>query len=185
MVWASVGGNLADLAADSRQVPVGVPANLPPTVASLTRPPRATLRVIMAVPGTLNWLKQSFTLGCTPIIAFTMSLFSRLGSEAEAAGAGLLRGASSSEGRAAFVGFEPRAPSRSSSSLSRLPAGGSGLVATAAVGAGPGPDAAATSVPLAPLTALPPFLPPLLLATGAAFCSRGGSTSLAGAGGVT
>jgi hypothetical protein len=48
------GGNFADLAAVSTQEPEGVPANLPVTVAELTLPPAATLRLAIAVPGALN-----------------------------------------------------------------------------------------------------------------------------------
>ena len=52
-----------------------MPANLPVTVAMLTLPPVATLMLAIAVPGTLNWLAQAWTLGCTPFMAPTMSLW--------------------------------------------------------------------------------------------------------------
>ena len=68
------GGNLAPLAADSTQDPVGVPANFPVTLTELTFPPEATLMVAMAVPGTLYWLAQACTLGCTPFMAPTIML---------------------------------------------------------------------------------------------------------------
>ncbi len=84
---ASQGGNFAVLAAASTQVPLGVPANLPVTLAEAIRPPLDTEMLMFAMPGTLYWLKHSFTLGCTAFIALTMSLWERAGS---AAAAGLL-----------------------------------------------------------------------------------------------
>src|SRR5262245_30107362 len=52
----SEAGNVADLTAASTQVPVGVPANLPVTVADDTLPLLAMTTLTIAVPGTLNWL---------------------------------------------------------------------------------------------------------------------------------
>jgi hypothetical protein len=47
---------LGGLTALSTQVPEGVPANLPVTVAALTRPLGATVSFTIARPGTLYWL---------------------------------------------------------------------------------------------------------------------------------
>lgn len=53
---ASQGGNLAVLAAASTHVPLGVPANLPVTLAEAIRPPLETEMLTFAMPGTLYWL---------------------------------------------------------------------------------------------------------------------------------
>jgi len=52
----SDGGKLAVFTAASTQVPVGVPANFPVTVAVVTLPLLPITMLTIAVPGTLNWL---------------------------------------------------------------------------------------------------------------------------------
>src|SRR5450432_2755324 len=56
VVRPSDGGKLADLTAFSTHDPVGVPANLPETVADVTRPLLPMTTLTIAMPGTLNWL---------------------------------------------------------------------------------------------------------------------------------